>query len=669
MGNPTAATTTVSGLDLSYVDDSTRIQDDLFGHVNGRWLAEHVIPGDRSQDGSFHVLRDRSEEQVRTIVEECAAGTAEAGTDAQRVGDLYASFADEAAVDAAGVTPIADELAAVAGARDTDELAEVLARLQRTGLRGVVGPSIAPDAGDSTRYLVHLSQSGLGLPDEAYYREDSHADTLASYREHVAAMLAVTGAGDSATAERVLAVEHRIAAAHWDVVRNRDSTLTYNLTAAADLESDAPGFPWRRWASALAGGTVDVDTLLGEVVVRQPSYLTALSALWSGDDAITLSDWQAWATWRVVSGRAPFLSGDVVAQNFDFVGRVLSGTEEIRERWKRGVGLVESLLGDAVGRLYVDRHFPAESKEQMVELVANLVEAYRRRISTLDWMTPATRERALDKLDRFTPKIGYPDTWKDYTGVEIVRGDLLGSIRAAEAAETDRELGKLGGPIDRDEWLMTPQTVNAYYNPRMNEIVFPAAILQPPFFDAGADDAANYGGIGAVIGHEIGHGFDDQGSKYDGDGNLRDWWSDDDRAEFDRRAGALIDQYSALEPSDSPGQHVNGALTVGENIGDLGGLSIALVAYEVACEKAGVDEPPVIDGLTGLQRVFYGWAQVWRAKTRAAEAARRLAIDPHSPPELRTNGVVRNIDAFHDAFDLAPGDALYLEPEARVRIW
>ena len=351
---------------------------------------------------------------------------------------------------------------------------------------------------------------------------------------------------------------------------------------------------------------------------------------------------------------------------------MLSGTTANRERWKRGVSLVESLLGEAVGSLYVERHFPAQSKERMVELVDTLVEAYRRRISDLEWMTPATRERALAKLAAFTPKIGYPERWRDYSAVTVRRDDLLGSIRAAEAADTDRELARLGGPVDRDEWLMTPQTVNAYYNPRMNEIVFPAAILQPPFFDAEADDAANYGGIGAVIGHEIGHGFDDQGSKYDGTGALRDWWSDADRTEFDRRTQALVAQYSALEPSETPGHLVNGALTVGENIGDLGGLSIALVAYAVALEKAGtasLEEAPVVDELTGLQRVYFAWAQVWRAKTRPSEAIRRLAVDPHSPPELRTNAVVRNIDSFHTAFGVTEGDGLWLDPEERVSIW
>jgi predicted metalloendopeptidase len=399
-------------------------------------------------------------------------------------------------------------------------------------------------------------------------------------------------------------------------------------------------------------------------VVRQPDVLTAFADLWS---TVDIDDWKRWLRWRVISGRAAMLTDELVAENFDFYGRTLSGTEQIRDRWKRGVSLVESLMGDAVGKLYVERHFPPGAKARMDELVANLREAYRVSISDLAWMTPETRERALAKLDKFTPKIGYPVNWRDYSALVIDRADLYGNYRRGQVVSTDRELAKLGGPVDRDEWFMTPQTVNAYYNPGMNEIVFPAAILQPPFFDADADDAANYGGIGAVIGHEIGHGFDDQGAKYDGDGNLVDWWTDDDRAEFGTRTKALIAQYENFVPRElSPGQHVNGAFTVGENIGDLGGLSIALLAYQLSL---GGREAPVIDGLTGVQRVFYGWAQVWRTKSRTAEAIRRLATDPHSPPEFRCNGVIRNMDAFYEAFDVNDGDELYLDPQQRVRIW
>jgi predicted metalloendopeptidase len=471
----------------------------------------------------------------------------------------------------------------------------------------------------------------------------------------------VYGGGDhelhAATAERIVALETKLAAAHWDVVKRRDADLTYNLRAFAELPTQSPGFDWSGWVGAL-GAAPD------EVVVRQPDYLTAFAALWAGE---SLQDWKQWLSWRLISSRASLLTDELVAENFAFYGRTLSGTEAIRDRWKRGVGLVENLMGDAVGKLYVQRHFPPEAKTRMDELVANLREAYRVSITELDWMTPQTRQRALAKLDKFTPKIGYPARWRDYSALAIDRTDLYGNYQHGYAVSYDRELAKLGGPVDRDEWFMTPQTVNAYYNPGMNEIVFPAAILQPPFFDAGADDAANYGGIGAVIGHEIGHGFDDQGAKYDGDGNLVNWWTDADRAEFGARTTALIEQYDVFVPRAlENGHRVNGAFTVGENIGDLGGLSIALLAYQLSL---GDTEPAVIDGLTGVQRVLFGWAQVWRTKSRDAEAIRRLATDPHSPPEFRCNGVIRNIDAFYDAFEVDVDDELYLEPDRRVRIW
>jgi len=404
--------------------------------------------------------------------------------------------------------------------------------------------------------------------------------------------------------------------------------------------------------------------LFAELVVRQPDYVRTFAGLWASEP---LADWQAWASWRVLRSRAPYLNAAIVEEAFDFNGRTLSGTQENRERWKRGVSLVQDLLGEVVGKLYVAQHFPPEAKQRMQVLVENLQEAYRRNIAELEWMGADTRRAALAKLEKFTPKIGYPDRWRDYSGVRIDPSDLVGNYRSGYAADHDRDLDKLGGPVDRDEWFMTPQTVNAYYNPGMNEIVFPAAILQPPFFDMNADDAANYGGIGAVIGHEIGHGFDDQGAKYDGDGNMVDWWTDADRAEFGQRTKALIEQYNQFAPKDLPGNHkVNGEFTIGENIGDLGGLSIALVAYQIALGGAPA---PVIDGLTGLQRVFFGWAQVWRTKARAEEAIRRLAVDPHSPPEFRCNGVVRNLDTFHEAFEVEPGDELYLDPAERVRIW
>lgn len=645
-----------SGIDLRFVDSDVRPQDDLFGHVNGRWLEEYDIPADRATDGAFRTLADRAEEQVRDII--TSASPAD-GPDGARIGDLYASFMDTDTVARVGVAPLRAELATIAAAADRDALAGVLGRLQRTGIGGATGVYVDTDSKDSTRYLLHMSQSGLGLPDESYYRDAGHAEILAAYPAHIARMFTlVHGEGDhAATADRIVALETKLAAAHWDVVKRRDADLTYNLRAFTELQGEAPGFDWSGWVGALGAAPE-------EVVVRQPDYLTAFAALWSGE---ALEDWKQWLSWRVISSRASLLTDELVAENFAFYGKTLSGTEAIRDRWKRGVGLVENLMGDAVGKLYVERHFPPEAKTRMDELVANLREAYRVSITNLAWMTPETRERALAKLDKFTPKIGYPARWRDYSALVVDRTDLYGNYQRGYACEYDRDLAKLGGPVDHDEWFMTPQTVNAYYNPGMNEIVFPAAILQPPFFDAGADDAANYGGIGAVIGHEIGHGFDDQGAKYDGDGNLVDWWTDTDRTEFGHRTTALIDQYEAFTPrSLDASHHVNGAFTVGENIGDLGGLSIALLAYELSL---GGEEPPVIDGLSGVQRVLFGWAQVWRTKSRDAEAIRRLATDPHSPPEFRCNGVIRNIDAFYDAFEVDTDDALYLEPERRVRIW
>ena len=653
-----------SGLDLSHVDEQARPQDDLFGHVNGRWLTDYVIPADRATDGAFRSLYDRAEEQVRDLIFEVAAANAAKNTDQQRIGDLYASFLDEQTVESRGVQPLRDELVPIDTAADADALAAVLGSLQRTGVGGGAGVYVDTDSKDSTRYLLHVSQSGLGLPDESYYRDDAHAEIRAAYPAHIAAMFALTYGGTAddyaETAAQIVALETKLAAAHWDVVKRRDADLSYNLRRFAELAQEAPGFDWAGWVTAL-GSTPE---RAAEVIVRQPDYLSAFAALWASEP---LELWKNWARWRLIHARAGLLTDDVIAEDFSFYGRTLSGTEAIRERWKRGVSLVENLMGDALGKLYVERHFPPDHKARMDVLVANLREAYRVSISDLDWMTPETRQRALAKLDKFTAKIGYPKRWRDYSALVVDRTDLYGNYRRGYEVGYDRELAKLGSPVDRDEWFMTPQTVNAYYNPGMNEIVFPAAILQPPFFDAEADDAANYGGIGAVIGHEIGHGFDDQGAKYDGDGNLVDWWTDADRAEFGVRTKALIDQYDEFVPRELAGDHrVNGAFTVGENIGDLGGLSIALLAYQLSLGGA---EAPVIDGLTGVQRVFFGWAQVWRTKSRDAESIRRLAVDPHSPPEFRCNGVIRNMDAFHDAFDVGPDDALYLEPEQRVRIW
>ncbi|WP_406239086.1 M13 family metallopeptidase [Nocardia sp. NBC_01009] len=671
----TSELTSPSGIDLSYLDAAVRVQDDLFAHVNGAWLDTHEIPADRAVDGAFRTLYDQAELDVQTIIQNAAASESEPGSDARKIGDLYSSFMDTEAVTAVGLAPIVIELAAIKEVADRSAFAALLGRLQRTGVGGALGFYVDTDDKDSNRYLVHASQSGIGLPDESYYRQDEFAEIRTKYIAHIGRMFALAAADPQlagllpddldTVGQQVFELERKLAAGHWDVVRRRDAELGYNLTTFDELTTQNPEFDWTAWTSALAEDvTATGPELFAEVIVRQPDYVRTFAQTWAAEST---ADWQAWAAWRVIRSRAAYLTDAVVEESFDFFGRTLTGAQENRERWKRGVSLVQDLLGEAVGKLYVAEHFPPEAKARMVELVANLQEAYRRNIAELDWMGPDTRAAALAKLEKFTPKIGYPNKWRDYSGIVIDPADLVGNYRRGYAAEHDRDLNKLGGPVDRDEWFMTPQMVNAYYNPGMNEIVFPAAILQPPFFDMHADDAANYGGIGAVIGHEIGHGFDDQGAKYDGDGNMIDWWTDDDRTEFGKRTKALIDQYSVLSPKDLPDEHtVNGEFTIGENIGDLGGLSIALAAYKISLAGA---EAPQLDGLTGLQRVFFGWAQVWRTKARTEEAIRRLAVDPHSPPEFRCNAVVRNIDSFHDAFDVKPGDSLYLDPAERVRIW
>ena len=663
--NPSTDTQRPSGLDLRYINTDVRSQDDLYQHVNGTWIRDHVIPADRPIDGAFLALRDLSEERVRDIITDAPADS--------QIGAFYASFMDTDAVEAAGVAALGPDLAEIDAATDTDALALAMARLERSGIGGLIGAYVNNDAKNSTEYILYLVQYGIGLPDESYYREEQYGPIREQYTEHIARMLELAGLATSddsrGRAEKIVALETRIAAAHWDVVARRDADKTYNPVTWDELPTLAPGFPWHDWAREV-GGT---EETFGRLVAMQPDFLTAVADLWATEP---LETWTEWLRWRVVTSRAPYLTSDLVDENFRFFGTAMSGTEEIKARWKRGVAAVEAALGEEVGKEYVARHFPPGHKARMEELVANLTAAYRYSINRLTWMTPATQERALAKLEAFVPKIGYPDEWRDYSGLEVQADDLLGNVRRSAVFEHDYELGKLGGPVDRGEWHMTPQTVNAYYNPVMNEIVFPAAILQPPFFDAEADDAANYGAIGAVIGHEIGHGFDDQGSKYDGDGNLVDWWTDEDRSAFSARVDALIEQYQGLTPDglDPESDHVNGAFTVGENIGDLGGLTIALLAYRLALgtdgEPAeGNDVGPEIDGLTGIQRLITSWAIVWRTKTREEEAARRLAVDPHSPPEFRCNQVVKNIDDFHEAFGVTEGDGMWMAPEERVSIW
>ncbi|MDQ3416973.1 MAG: peptidase M13 [Actinomycetota bacterium] len=649
-----------SGIEIDELSDDVTPRDDLFRHVNSRWLERTEIPPDRAVHGAFHMLRDQAEIDVRALCEQAAASDdAPAGSDQRKVGDLYAAFMADSEVERRGAEPLAADLADIRAVTSTGQLMQLVGRLQRHGTPGVIGWYVDNDGDDPTRYIVKLVQGGLGLPDEAYYREESYAELRTDYVAHIATMLGLVDEPDpTGAAQRVMDLETALAQGHWTNVDSRDAIKTHNKHTRSALESLAPGLHWNDWLEGLHAPQGAFD----EVIVRQPAALETAGQLLQERP---LGDWQAWLVFHHVRACAAYLSGAFVDASFAFYGTRLSGVPQLRERWKRGVGVVEGALGEALGQLYVAEHFPPEHKERMQQLVGWLVEAYRADIDQLDWMSPDTRERALAKLEQFTPKIAYPDRWRDYSSLVIERADLLGSARRAVALESDRNLAKLGGEIDRDEWHMTPQTVNAYYNPGMNEIVFPAAILRWPFFDPEADDAVNFGGIGAVIGHEIGHGFDDQGSRYDGEGKLTDWWTEDDRANFDERAKALIAQYDAFEPVGLEGHHVNGALTVGENIGDLGGITIAHKAYELSLDGA---DAPEIDGLTGRQRVFLGWGQVWRQAIRDEEELRRLATDPHSPAEFRAN-VVRNLQEFHEAFDVSEGDGMWLAEEERVRIW
>lgn len=653
---------THSGINLGNIDQGTRPQDDLYAHVNGKWLAAEVIPDDRALSGAFTALRDDSEAAVRAIIERCATAAARPGTAPgsieAKIGDLYAGFMDEAAVESAGASPLTPRLKAVEEAGSIAAVISLMGELDRNGGDGLFGAYVNNDAGNPDRALLHLFQSGLGLPDESYYREEKFAAIRDAYVAHVEAMLALAGIAEpAAKAARIMALETEIAATHWDKVTLRDPRKTYNLMAKRDALELLPAL--ELWLDALGVGAGQG----AELVIATPDFFRGQAPLLVEG---RLDDWKAWLAMRIISSAAPYLSRDFVDQNFAFHGTTLTGTPSIRDRWKRGVALVEGSLGEAVGQLYVAEHFPEGHKAHMEVLVANLIEAYRESISGLHWMSRETIDRALAKLDAFTPKIGYPSKWRDYSSLEIVPGDLIGNIERSNAFELARQLAKIGEPIDREEWFMTPQTVNAYYNPTMNEVVFPAAILQPPFFDAGADDAANYGGIGAVIGHEIGHGFDDQGSQFDGTGALRNWWTDADRAAFEALTAKLVEQYNALSPTAAPDQFVNGELTLGENIGDLGGLAIGYKAYQLSLDGA---QAPEIDGLSGAQRFFFSWAECWRTKIRQEEAVRRLAVDPHSPAEWRCNAVVRNLDAFHDAFGTSAGDGLWMEPGDRVSIW
>lgn len=649
------------GLDKAELSSSISPTQDLFRHVNGSWLDNTEIPEDKAVYGSFYLLADDSELAVRQILEE-ASDNPTAGV-SQQIGDLYASFLDEDKIEQLGAQPLAKDLAKIAAVSDFKQLFHLIGELERTGVHGLWGSYIDNDPGNPERYLVHLYNGGLGLPDKDYYTDEKYLDVRTEYPLHMARMFELAGwskADAEKSAKLILELETKIAAIHWSRVESRDAEATYNLKTFADLKNLNPSIHWDEYLSGL-GLT---DSFLEWNVVMMPSFFEGLDKILVEENLESL---KTWLSWIFIRAHAPYLSKDFVSERFAFYGTTLTGQPVNRPRWKRAVSLVEGSLGEAVGQIYVEKHFPASSKTQMDKLVAHLIEAYRQSIDQLEWMTAETKAKAQQKLNKFTPKIGYPDKWKDYSSIVIDRNDLLENIKNVSEWEFEYEVKKIGAPIDRDEWHMTPQTVNAYYNPGLNEIVFPAAILQPPFFSEQADDAMNFGGIGAVIGHEIGHGFDDQGSKYDGDGKLVSWWTKDDREAFEKLTRSLIDQYNALSPEQLDDSHkVNGELTIGENIGDLGGLGIAWKAYLISLNGS---QPPVVDGMTAAERFLISWAQCWRAMSREEIAIQRLATDPHSPAEFRCNQVVKNLDIFHDTFKTSESDPMWLAPEKRVVIW
>ena len=650
---------TATGIDAAAGDPAVRAQDDFFRRVNGQWLKTTEFPPEKAYLGSFESIHDKVQTQLRVLVEKAAASRADA--DQRRIGDLYASFMDEAAVERAGLAPLGAEIAAIDALQSPAQLAAAMGRLTRLGVDMPLRMYIDQDSRNAQRYVPQIVQDGLGLPDRDYYLVADDAkfkDARTSYAAYLARLFSLSSApGDpAATATAVIGLETALARGQWTRVENRDPVKTYTRVELAALAPLAPGFDWSAWlaATGLAGRT-------GDVIVHQPSYLGAF-AVQTGSTPLPV--WKAYLRARLLDSYARYLGKDFVDARFAFAGRTLSGTTENLPRWKRGIGLVDGSVGESLGKLYVDAYFPPESKARMERLVANLLAACRESIDASDWMGAATKKEAQAKLATFAPKIGYPKRWIDYGSLEIRKDDLIGNVERAREFAYARDLAKLGKPVDRDEWFMTPQTVNAYYNASLNEIVFPASVLQPPFFDPNADDALNYGAIGAIIGHEISHGFDDEGSQYDGSGNLRAWWTEDDRKRFDAKTHVLAGQYSAFSPF--AGYHVNGELTLGENIADNAGLEIAYKAYH---RSLGGKAAPVIAGMSGDERFFYGFAQAFRGKARDAVLLTQIKSDPHSPDEFRVNGTVRNHPAFYATFAVKPGDALYLPPEQRVSIW
>ncbi len=649
--------TVASGLDVAGMDTEVRPQDDFFAYANGKWLAATEIPADRASWGSFDLLNEKNLVQLRELVE-AAAAAPDANAAAGRIGNFFTAFMDDATIEARGLAPVAAELAAIDALSDHLEVAAFFGAGSRLGVDSPLNFWVDQDARDSTRYILYLTQSGLGLPDRDYYFDTSPRgrEVLAKYAAFIAQLLTLAGLPDAeGAAQRIIALETRLAKPQWTKVENRDDEKAYNKLSAAELTALLPNLNIDLFMAHLGVERQD------HVIVRQPSYARALDELFT---QIDLQSWRDYLRLRLLTAYASALPRAFDDASFAFYGQTLNGLKEQRPRWKRGVAAITANLGESLGQLYVAKHFPPEAKSRMVELVDNLIAAYGESIRGLDWMSADTKRKALEKLGKFTPKIGYPDHWRDYRGLRIEADDLIGNLKRVHVFEHRWQVGKLGKPVDRSEWLMPPQTINDYWTPRMNEIVFPAGILQPPFFDLAADDAVNYGAIGGIIGHEIGHGFDDQGSKYTGDGNLDNWWTPADRERFEAKTRNLIAQYSAYEPL--PGQHINGELTLGENIGDLGGVSIAYRAY---LKSLGGKTAPVLDGFTGQQRVFLGWAQGWRVKSRSERIEQLLKVDPHSPPEFRVNGVMPNVEGFYDAFDVEEGDRMYLPPAQRVHIW
>ena len=644
-----------SGVDFSAFDRSVRPQDDLFRHVNGAWLASFVMPPHRTSYGTFIALRDRAQHDVRVILEEATAGAFADDPDAARVAALYTAYMDSARVEALGLDPARPHLAEIDALASEAELTGYFVRANRRLGAGPLIVSVSQDPRYADRYAVSINQGGLGLPDRSYYLEDRFAAHREAYHTYLARLFELAGrphpAGDARLA---LALETELARAQWTRVQNRDRRATYNKRSVAHLGEAHANLAL---TTSLQAAGIVVDS----VIVRQPTYIRALDSLVAG---APIGAWRAYLRGRLLHAAAPNLSSDFVDAHFQFSGRALSGQQALAPRWRRAVDAVNGAAGEAVGRLYVARHYRTEARQRMTELIENLRAAFGESIEALDWMSAETRAQAAQKLSMFVAKIGHPERWRDYSTLAARPDDLLGNAHRAVAYRFDYGARKLGRPIDRLEWGMSPQTVNAYYSATMNEIVFPAAILQPPFFDVEADDAVNYGAIGAVIGHEFSHGFDDQGRRSDGRGNLRDWWTAADAAEYVLRAGAVVAQYDAYVPID--GININGRLTLGENIADLAGLTMAYRAYRRSLSGS---EAPVIDGLTGDQRFFIGWARAWRGVYRDEALRQQLMTDSHSPGEYRTNGIVQHLDAFHEAFGTQPGDGLWRAPEDRIRIW